>query len=159
MDAPPPELARRWLRDLVAAWQASRQHALPLALETALAWLSTSELRDASVAFEGSAFAGSTPGERDRDASLRRVYPDFDSLLDGLTDTPRPADAGCSWAQVDEPDAGDDASGLEPDDAAGFLRWSPLYRPLLDWSREFTHCRPLHEVLDAMSARPEEDRP
>ncbi|PXW94970.1 DNA helicase/exodeoxyribonuclease V gamma subunit [Sphaerotilus hippei] len=147
----PPEaaLARAWLHDLVAAWNAARQHPLPLALKTALAAVASGTPEEARPAFEGAGFAGSPPGERERDPALARAYPDFETLLAGLPDTPTPAGAGCRWTAAEVPEDPDDAPATR-----GLAAWCGLYQPLHDWARTCAETESLAAFLSRTEGAP-----
>ncbi|CAB3752488.1 exodeoxyribonuclease V subunit gamma [Paraburkholderia humisilvae] len=82
------EDARTHLLALLRAWDDGMRRPLPLAVNTAFAWLGKRspdatadqpEARDAArAAYDGTSWQ---PGERDMNAYLRRVYPDFDALV------------------------------------------------------------------------------
>lgn len=78
----PPEQALGYLDDLAAAWIEGLRRPLPVACATAFGWLEGAatgqEEKQARAAFE-SGFAST--GEVDRDAALKRAWPDFDTLL------------------------------------------------------------------------------
>ncbi len=87
---PSREAASEVLAGLLAAWSAGRSRALPLDPVTALAWwqaLEQGNEDDADAAaravYEGPPGRREVLGRRDRDAALRRAYPDFDTLLEG----------------------------------------------------------------------------
>jgi exodeoxyribonuclease V gamma subunit len=77
------KLALDQLADYVAAWQEGMHRPLPFAVKTANTWLSHAlpgRHAKADNAYVGDRY---TPGEITRDASLQRMYPDFDSLIQG----------------------------------------------------------------------------
>lgn len=81
------EKARAHLSALLRAWDEGMRRPLPLAVNAAFAWLGKwspdapadrTPARDAArAAYDGTSWQ---PGERDMNAYLRRVYPDFDAL-------------------------------------------------------------------------------
>ena len=91
------EAARTHLAALARGWAEGLCRPLPVACDTAFAWLGGLEKerqeRDARAAFE-SGF--SHVGEADRDAALRRAWPDFDALLAAEEDG---APALAAWAE------------------------------------------------------------
>lgn len=81
----PAEQARAALQALVCAWQTGLQRPLPVATESAIAYLKRVEksgeaeaLRSARDTYEG---GWNSSGEAGREPDLARWYPDFDSLL------------------------------------------------------------------------------
>lgn len=88
-----PETARRWLRALIADWQTGMCRPLPLACDTAFAWLGKVDRRDGSMANNGpgsdawhaarKAYQGDgfSPGEVNRNPYLAHRWPDFDALF------------------------------------------------------------------------------
>ncbi|PMS32192.1 exodeoxyribonuclease V subunit gamma [Trinickia symbiotica] len=94
-----PDEARAHLLALLRAWDEGMRRPLPLAVNTAFAWLGKRRNGDGNGAREGSPDADETqardaaraayegtswqPGERDMNAYLCRVYPDFDALAAG----------------------------------------------------------------------------
>lgn len=92
------ETARERLGHVIAAWQAGMRQPLPLACDTAFAWLGKVDERDGSVAnngpdsdawqaarkaYEGDGFSS---GEGERNAYLARQWPDFAALMATATD-------------------------------------------------------------------------
>jgi exodeoxyribonuclease V gamma subunit len=85
LDPLSPTDASHYWQDLLSAWLAGQQRPLPAAPRTAFAWLSHDGDRDRSLgqarqAYEGETYTGEPRCERDRDAYLRRAFPDFDAL-------------------------------------------------------------------------------
>jgi exodeoxyribonuclease V gamma subunit len=78
------DTARRTLDDLLLAWQQGMQRPLPVAVQTAFAWLGQSDEARAQAAarktYEGD--GQTTQGERAQSTALARQFPDFDALLD-----------------------------------------------------------------------------
>lgn len=72
---PEPAIARQAFSDLIALWRQGMNEPLPLACQTALAFLND-ETR-ASRAYDGEF---NRAGEAGRDACLARVYPDYEAL-------------------------------------------------------------------------------
>ena len=75
-----PEQARQIIGDWLSAWQQSLCRPLPVAPDTAFAYLTAREDRREEAArgcYEGSDYRG---GERDKSAVLQRTYPEFASL-------------------------------------------------------------------------------
>lgn len=101
----PADRARQHLTELARGWQAGLCRPLPVACDTGFAWLAGEEQRErkgpdqpersARAVFE-SGF--SLVGEVDRDAALRRAWPDFDALLAAREDG-EAAPALAVWAQ------------------------------------------------------------
>nr|WP_314583654.1 exodeoxyribonuclease V subunit gamma [uncultured Pseudomonas sp.] len=76
--------ACRTLNDLLLAWQHGMQRPLPVAVQTAFAWLGQSdEVKAEAVArkvYDGD--GQNSKGEREKSTALARQFPDFDALLD-----------------------------------------------------------------------------
>jgi exodeoxyribonuclease V gamma subunit len=76
--------ACRTLNDLLLAWQHGMQRPLPVAVQTAFAWLGQSDEVKAEAAAR-KAYDGdgqNSKGEREKSTALARQFPDFDALLD-----------------------------------------------------------------------------
>lgn len=93
----PAGQARAWLDELARAWREGLCRPLPVAAATAFAWLEGEAKergeQEARKTFE-SGFK--YVGEGDKDAALKRAWPDFDTLL-AATENGRPALA--VWAE------------------------------------------------------------
>ena len=72
---PEPDSARQAFSELIAAWRQGMNEPLPLACQTALAFLNDETRAD--QAYEG---GFNRTGEAERDACLARVYPDYEAL-------------------------------------------------------------------------------
>ena len=72
-----PDQARQLLGDLLAAWHAGLCRPLPLAAETAFAWLKAGDAKVARKIYEGEE---RKMGEVDKDPYLARVFPDYAAL-------------------------------------------------------------------------------
>lgn len=76
--------ACRTLNDLLLAWQHGMQRPLPVAVQTAFAWLGQSDEVKAEAtarkAYDGD--GQNSKGEREKSTALARQFPDFDALLD-----------------------------------------------------------------------------
>jgi len=96
----PAEQARAHLEQLARAWREGLCRPLPVACATAFAWLAGEQKdrqeTDARKAFE-SGF--SHVGEGDKDAALKRAWPDFDTLLAARDNADEPQPALALWAQ------------------------------------------------------------
>jgi exodeoxyribonuclease V gamma subunit len=76
--------ACRTLNDLLLAWQHGMQRPLPVAVQTAFAWLGQGDEVKAEAAAR-KAYDGdgqNSKGEREKSTALARQFPDFDALLD-----------------------------------------------------------------------------
>jgi exodeoxyribonuclease V gamma subunit len=76
--------ATRTLDDLLLAWQHGMQRPLPVAIQTAFAWLGQNDEVKAQAAAR-KAYDGdgqNSKGEREKSTALARQFPDFDALLD-----------------------------------------------------------------------------
>ncbi|OQR32417.1 exodeoxyribonuclease V subunit gamma [Pseudomonas sp. Bc-h] len=76
--------ACRALNDLLLAWQHGMQRPLPVAVQTAFAWLGQGDEVKAEAAAR-KAYDGdgqNSKGEREKSTALARQFPDFDALLD-----------------------------------------------------------------------------
>ncbi|MBD8476487.1 exodeoxyribonuclease V subunit gamma [Pseudomonas sp. CFBP 8770] len=85
LDPLPLDQARNALSDLLLAWQAGMTRPLPVAVKTAVAWLSHTDEEKALVAarkaYEGDGVTSN--GERREAMALMRQFADFDALMDG----------------------------------------------------------------------------
>ena len=72
-----PDQARNLLGDLLAAWHEGMCRPLPLAAETAFAWLKAGDARAACRIYEGEE---RKMGEVEKDPYLARVFPDYAAL-------------------------------------------------------------------------------
>ena len=77
--------ARRMLGQLLRDWREGMSRPLPVAVRTAMAWLTADKIEDAPnrarAAYEGA--QDRVHGEVDGDPYLGRAWPSFDTLLDG----------------------------------------------------------------------------
>ncbi|ASK34591.1 exodeoxyribonuclease V subunit gamma [Alcanivorax sp. N3-2A] len=78
----PADQALAHLQDLAAAWREGLCRPLPVACATAFAWLGGEQKERAEQDARGVFESGfSHVGEGDKDAALKRAWPDFDTLL------------------------------------------------------------------------------
>ncbi|AIS18331.1 exodeoxyribonuclease V subunit gamma [Pseudomonas rhizosphaerae] len=112
LDPLPLDQARTALSDLLLAWQAGMTRPLPVAVKTAVAWLSQTDeekaLAAARKAYEGDGVTSN--GERREAVALMRQFADFDALMDseefeGWAQTLYQPMLEAPWRSLDEREA------------------------------------------------------
>jgi exodeoxyribonuclease V gamma subunit len=112
LDPLPLDQAQTALSDLLLAWQTGMTRPLPVAVKTAVAWLSQTDeekaLAAARKAYEGDGVTSN--GERREAVALMRQFADFDALVDseefeGWAQTLYQPMLEAPWRSVDEQEA------------------------------------------------------
>lgn len=146
--------ARTALSDLLLAWQAGMTRPLPVAVKTAVAWLSQTDqekaLAAARKAYEGDGVTSN--GERREAVALMRQFADFDALMDseefeGWAQTLYQPMLEAPWHSLDERGLAHDIVST----SAGVglpLAWQPTDRSQRRHRQDIHHFRTL-SALDS----------